>query len=148
TKLLRVLQEGELSRLGGNRTIRVDVRVIAATNRDLAKAVQAERFREDLYFRIAVIPIQVPALRERTEDIPLLVEHFVAQVARETGRRPKKFAFEAIDALARHPFPGNVRELRNLVERLVIMSPGAIVSAADVAGVLPRVEKAEDAPAR
>ncbi|TMQ57467.1 MAG: sigma-54-dependent Fis family transcriptional regulator [Candidatus Eisenbacteria bacterium] len=148
TKLLRVLQEGELSRLGGNRTIRVDVRVIAATNRDLAKAVQAERFREDLYFRIAVIPISVPALRERADDIPLLVEHFVAQVARETGRRPKKFAPGALEALARHSFPGNIRELRNLVERLVIMSPGAIVGAEDMAAVLPRAERAPESPAR
>ena len=148
TKLLRVLQEGELSRLGGNRTIRVDVRVIAATNRDLAKAVQAERFREDLYFRIAVIPISVPALRERADDIPLLVEHFAAQVARETGRRPKKFAPGALEALARHSFPGNIRELRNLVERLVIMSPGAIVGAEDMAAVLPRAERAPESPAR
>ena len=148
TKLLRVLQEGELSRLGGNRTIRVDVRVIAATNRDLAKAVQAERFREDLYFRIAVIPISVPALRERADDIPLLVEHFAAQVARETGRRPKKFAPGALEALARHSFPGNVRELRNLVERLVIMSPGAGVSPEDALAVLPRAERAPESPAR
>jgi len=148
TKLLRVLQEGELSRLGGNRTIRVDVRVIAATNRDLAKAVQAERFREDLYFRIAVIPISVPALRERADDIPLLVEHFAAQVARETGRRPKKFAPGALEALARHPFPGNVRELRNLVERLVIMSPGAGVSPEDALAVLPRAQRAPESPAR
>ena len=148
TKLLRVLQEGELSRLGGNRTIRVDVRVIAATNRDLAKAVQAERFREDLYFRIAVIPISVPALRERADDIPLLVEHFAAQVARETGRRPKKFAPGALEALARHSFPGNVRELRNLVERLVIMSPGAGVSPEDALAVLPRAQRAPESPAR
>jgi len=122
--------------------------VIAATNRDLAKAVQAERFREDLYFRIAVIPISVPALRERADDIPLLVEHFVAQVARETGRRPKKFAPGALEALARHSFPGNVRELRNLVERLVIMSPGAGVSPEDALAVLPRAQRAPESPAR
>jgi DNA-binding NtrC family response regulator len=145
TKLLRVLQEGELSRLGGNRTIRVDVRVIAATNRDLAKAVKDERFREDLYFRLAVIPIAVPALRERAEDVPSLVEHFAAQVARETGLAPKKFAPGAIDALRHHPFPGNIRELRNLVERLVIMSPGATVSAGDARAVLP-AGAAGDAP--
>jgi two-component system nitrogen regulation response regulator NtrX len=148
TKLLRVLQEGELSRLGGNRTIRVDVRVIAATNRDLAQEVKDERFREDLYFRLAVIPIAVPPLRERAEDIPLLVEHFAAQVARETGRRPMKFERAALEALARHPFPGNVRELRNLVERLVIMSPGASVGAEDVAGVLPRAEPTPVGPTR
>ena len=137
TKLLRVLQEGELSRLGGNRTIRVDVRVIAATNRDLAKAVKDERFREDLFFRLAVIPIAVPPLREHAADIPLLVGHFAAQVARETGLKPKTFAPGAIDALRRHAFPGNIRELRNLVERLVIMSPGATVSAEDARAVLP-----------
>jgi DNA-binding NtrC family response regulator len=137
TKLLRVLQEGELSRLGGNRTIRVDVRVIAATNRDLAKAVQEERFREDLYFRLAVIPIVVPALRERAEDIPALVEHFAAAVARETGQPPKRFAPGAVTALARHTFPGNVRELRNLVERLSIMTPGAVVAEEDALVVLP-----------
>jgi DNA-binding NtrC family response regulator len=148
TKLLRVLQEGELSRLGGNRTIRVDVRVIAATNRDLPKAVQAERFREDLYFRIAVIPITVPALRERIEDVPLLVEHFAAQVAREIGQRPKRFAPGALEALARHPFPGNIRELRNLVERLVIMSPGTNVSAEDAIAVLPGAAGAPAGPAR
>jgi DNA-binding NtrC family response regulator len=137
TKLLRVLQEGEFSRLGGNRTQRVDVRVIAATNRDLRKAVAEEAFREDLYFRLAVIPLTVPALRERAGDIPLLVEHFAAQVARETGRRPKRFEPEALAALARHAFPGNVRELRNLVERLVIMSPGATVGIRDAIAALP-----------
>jgi len=137
TKLLRALQEGEISRLGGNRTLKVDVRVIAATNRDLVKAVQQERFREDLYFRLAVIPVAVPALRERVEDIPALVEHFAAAVARETGQPPKRFAPGAVEALARHPFPGNVRELRNLVERLSIMSPGAVVSAEDALVVLP-----------
>jgi len=148
TKLLRVLQEGEMSRLGGNRTIRVDVRVIAATNRDLAKAVEAERFREDLYFRIAVIPVTVPPLRERAEDVPLLVEHFALQVARETGQRPKKFAPAALAVLARHAFPGNVRELRNLVERLVIMTHGAGVTEEEVSAVLPAAAHAPAAPAR
>jgi DNA-binding NtrC family response regulator len=148
TKLLRVLQEGEVSRLGGNRTIRVDVRVIAATNRDLAQEVQEERFREDLYFRIAVIPITVPPLRERAEDVPLLVGHFVAQVAREVGQRPKTFAPGALEALARHAFPGNIRELRNLVERLVIMSPGTTVSAEDAIAVLPAAAGAPAGAAR
>src|SRR5262249_14989560 len=147
TKLLRALQEGELSRLGGNRTIRVDVRVIAATNRDLAREAQAGRFREDLYFRIAVIPITVPPLRERADDVPVLVEHFAAQVAREIGQRRKKFSPAALETLARHSFPGNVRELRNLVERLVIMSAGAGVSAEDVIRVLPAMANAAaDAP--
>jgi two-component system nitrogen regulation response regulator NtrX len=148
TKLLRVLQEGELSRLGGNRTIRVDVRVIAATNRDLAKAVAEGGVREDLYFRLAVIPITVPPLRERAADVPLLVEHFAAQVAKEIGQRPKAFAPGALDALRGYSFPGNVRELRNLVERLVIMSPGAGVGAADARAVLPQAAVPAAGPGR
>jgi two-component system nitrogen regulation response regulator NtrX len=120
----------------------VDVRVLAATNRDLEKAVGKETFREDLYFRLAVVPITVPPLRERAEDVPLLVARFAAQVASETGRKPKPFDPGALEALARHPFPGNVRELRNLVERLVIMSPGASVTAADAIAVLPAAEPA------
>ena len=137
TKLLRVLQEGELTRVGGNRAIRVDVRVIAATNRDLVAAVKAGAFREDLYFRLAVIPISAPALRERAEDVPLLIEHFLAQISSEAGRRPKRFTHAAIEALRRYPFPGNVRELRNLVERLVIMTPGERIGPEAVAAVLP-----------
>jgi DNA-binding NtrC family response regulator len=137
TKLLRVLQESELTRVGGSRSIRVDVRVVAATNRDLAAAVAAHAFREDLYFRLAVIPLHVPALRERAQDIPALVQHFLAQLARETGRRAPAFTAAALEALERHPFPGNVRELRNLVERLVIMNPGARIGPEQVAAVLP-----------
>jgi two-component system nitrogen regulation response regulator NtrX len=136
TKLLRVLQESELTRVGGSRGIRVDVRVIAATNRDLKAAVADGRFREDLYFRLAVIPLHVPALRERLADLPALVEHFLAEIAREMGRRPSGFTPAALESLARHPFPGNVRELRNLVERLVIMNPGARIGAEHVAAVL------------
>jgi two-component system nitrogen regulation response regulator NtrX len=134
--------------VGGNRAIKVDVRVISATNRDLAAATQANEFREDLYFRLAVIPMTVPALRERTEDIPALVEHFAAQVAKETGRRPRAFNAGALELLRGYPFPGNVRELRNLVERLVIMSPGAGVGAEEVRAVLPRVEAAPESPGR
>ncbi len=140
TKLLRVLQEGELSRVGGHRAIRVDVRVIGATNRDLAEHTKSGRFREDLYFRLAVIPITVPPLRERPEDIPLLVEHFAARLAQETSGRPRPFATGALERLARYPFPGNVRELRNLVERLVIMSPGGSIGPDQVRAVLPQVE--------
>jgi two-component system, NtrC family, nitrogen regulation response regulator NtrX len=138
TKLLRVLQESELTRVGGNRAIRVDVRVIAATNRDLAERTRSDQFREDLYFRLAVIPITVPPLRERPEDIPLLVEHFAAELARETGGRARKFAPSAVELLQRHPFPGNVRELRNLVERLLIMTPSGSIGAEQVGAVLPR----------
>jgi two-component system nitrogen regulation response regulator NtrX len=148
TKLLRVLQENELTRVGGNRAIKVDVRVIAATNRDLAQAVKADEFREDLYFRLAVIPVTVPPLRERTEDIALLVEHFAAQLARETARKPRSFAPGALDLLRGHSFPGNVRELRNLVERLVIMSPGAGIGPEDVGAVLPRVDTGAGAAGR
>jgi len=136
-KLLRVLQEGEFQRVGGNRTIRVDVRVVAATNRDLAERTRAGGFREDLYFRLAVIPINVPPLRERAEDIGLLVEHFAAQVAKETSGKPRKFTSSALDLLRRYSFPGNVRELRNLVERLIIMAPGASVGAERIRAVLP-----------
>jgi two-component system, NtrC family, nitrogen regulation response regulator NtrX len=140
TKLLRVLQEGELSRVGGNRVIKVDVRVIAATNRDLAARARSGEFREDLYFRLAVVPMSVPPLRERPEDIPLLVEHFATQLARETGGRPRTFSASAVELFLRHPFPGNVRELRNLVERLLIMSPGATIGPEQVRAVLPRDE--------
>jgi len=142
TKLLRVLQEGELTRVGGSRAIRVDVRVVAATNRDLVERTRSGDFREDLYFRLAVIPITVPPLRERAEDIPALVEHFVAKLAPETGARPRSFAPGALERLARHPFPGNVRELRNLIERLLIMSPGAVIGPEQVAAVLPRAASA------
>ena len=138
TKLLRALEEGEFFRVGGNRNIKVDVRVIAATNRDLEKAIREEGFREDLYFRLAVIPLTVPPLRERPEDIPLLVEHFAAQIGVETKGKRKRFAAGAIDLLKRYPFPGNVRELRNLVERLIIMTPDPIVDADRARAVLPQ----------
>jgi DNA-binding NtrC family response regulator len=137
TKLLRVLQEHELTRVGGSRAIQVDVRVVAATNRDLAAAVASNAFREDLYFRLAVIPIDVPPLRERAEDVPLLVGHFAARLAQETGLRPQAFGAGALEALRHYAFPGNVRELRNLVERLLIMNPGATIGAEQVRAVLP-----------
>jgi two-component system nitrogen regulation response regulator NtrX len=144
TKLLRVLEVGELSRVGGERAIRVDVRVIAATNRDLQARVREDRFREDLYFRLAVIPIVVPPLRDRPEDIPLLVEHFAARLARESpgepGGHPRRFTAGALEQLRRHPFPGNVRELRNLIERLLIMSPRGAIGSDEVRAVLPPVE--------
>jgi two-component system nitrogen regulation response regulator NtrX len=136
TKLLRVLQEGEFFRVGGNRSIKVDVRVIAATNRDLAELTRAESFREDLYFRLAVVPLTVPPLRERLEDIPVLVTRLAAEVLRETGGRSKTFSPSAIERLARYPYPGNVRELRNVVERLIIMTPGTRIGAEAVDRVL------------
>ncbi len=137
TKLLRVLQEGELTRVGGSRGVRVDVRVVSATNRDLSAAAQTGAFREDLYFRLAVIPLTVPPLRDRREDVPLLVEHFLAQVARDVPSAARAFAPEAMAVFAGYRFPGNVRELRNLVERLAIMSRGPAISAAEVRAVLP-----------
>jgi len=138
TKLLRVLQEGEIQRVGGSRAIHVDVRVLAATNRDLAELTRSGRFREDLYFRLAVIPITVPPLRDRPEDIPLLVEHFAAQLARGDGARRKRFSPAGLERLSRHLFPGNVRELGNLVERLVFTAQGEVIGPDEVAAVLPR----------
>jgi len=122
-KLLRVLQEQRFTRLGGSREISVDVRVIAATNKSLEEEIEAGNFRRDLYYRLAVIPIVVPPLNERREDIPELVEEFVAEVVAETGARPKRFSDEALRRMMAYPWPGNVRELRNVVERLVIMVP-------------------------
>ncbi|MGH7741529.1 MAG: sigma-54-dependent transcriptional regulator [Candidatus Eiseniibacteriota bacterium] len=143
TKLLRVLQEGELTHVGGNRTIRVDARVISATNQDLPARAKTGAFREDLYFRLAVIPVTAPPLRERREDIPALIRHFEVQLARESGLPGRRFSAEAVRLMtAPYDYPGNVRELRNLVERLMIMSPGAAIGAEEVRRMLPRAEAA------
>jgi len=131
-KVLRVLQEGEVERLGSARTIKVDVRVIAATNKNLEEEIEKGRFREDLYFRLAVIPIYVPSLRERPEDIPLLVRHYVDYFSRENNVRQKRIAQAAIDALQRYRWKGNVRELRNTVERLIIMTTGDTIDTSDL----------------
>jgi two-component system nitrogen regulation response regulator NtrX len=131
-KVLRVLQEQVMEAVGGSARIRVDARVLAATNKDLPLEIRAGRFREDLYFRLNVVPIFVPPLRERSGDIPLLADHFMAMLAREYGRRPKTFEADAMAALQRYPWPGNVRELRNLVERLMIMVPGDRVGVRDL----------------
>jgi two-component system nitrogen regulation response regulator NtrX len=133
-KVLRVLQEQAFEPVGGT-TVRVDVRVLAATNKDLPKEIAAGRFREDLYFRLNVVPLRVPALRERSGDIPILARHFVALVGRQYGRSVV-LEEEAIAPLLDYPWPGNVRELRNLIERLIILSPGAAITAAAVAGAL------------
>ncbi len=132
-KVLRVLQEQVVERVGATSGVRVDVRVIAATNKDLAAEIRAGRFREDLYFRLNVIPIFVPPLRDRSEDIPLLAEHFMAEFAREYGRRPKAIDPGAMAGLRRYRWPGNVRELRNVVERLMIMVPGETITLKDLA---------------
>ncbi len=121
-KVLRALQEHKITRVGGEKSIKVDVRVLAATNKDLRKEIQNGNFREDLYHRLSVIIIHVPSLRERAEDIPLLVDHFLKQVADEYGTTPKKITDEAIKELKGRDWTGNIRELRNIVERLVIMS--------------------------
>ncbi|MCG6962447.1 MAG: sigma-54 dependent transcriptional regulator [Acidobacteria bacterium] len=123
-KVLRVLQEQRFTRLGGSREVAVDVRVIAATNKDLEEEIEVGRFRRDLYYRLNVIPIRVPTLAERAEDIARLVEEFVAGFVRATAARPKQFTDEAMSRLTRYPWPGNVRELKNVVERLMIMVPG------------------------
>ncbi len=128
-KVLRALQEQVVDRVGGTTSIKVDVRVLAATNKDLPAEIRAGRFREDLYFRLNVIPIFVPPLRDREEDIPLLAEYFMSELSREYGRRPKSLDASAIAALRRHPWPGNVRELRNVLERSIIMVPGDVISA-------------------
>jgi two-component system nitrogen regulation response regulator NtrX len=131
-KVLRVLQEQEVERLGSARTIKVDVRVIAATNKNLEEAIQRGEFREDLYFRLNVIPIVVPPLRERREDIPQLVQHFARLMADEHNLKPKRFDAAALEALQRYRWRGNIRELRNTIERLMIMSPADVIRADDL----------------
>jgi len=131
-KVLRVLQEQEVERLGSARTIKVDVRVIAATNKNLEEAIQRGEFREDLYFRLNVIPIVVPPLRERREDIPELVRHFARLTADEHNLKPKKFDPGAMDALQRYRWRGNIRELRNTIERVLIMTPADVVRLEDL----------------
>jgi two-component system nitrogen regulation response regulator NtrX len=133
-KVLRVLQEQEVERLGSARTIKVDVRVIAATNKDLEEAISRGEFREDLFFRLNVIPIVVPPLRERREDIPQLVQHFARLTSDEHNLKPKKFEAAAMDALQRYRWRGNIRELRNTVERVMIMSPADVVRHDDLPG--------------
>jgi two-component system nitrogen regulation response regulator NtrX len=156
-KVLRVLQSGEFSRVGGEQALKVEVRVIAATNRDLQAAVAAGEFREDLYFRLNVVPLRAPPLRDRAEDVPLLSAAFVELACRENGMKVKTISEEALAMLSAYPWPGNVRELRNVIERLVILSeesigvgdlPEEIVAeaarrrreATDAPAVLPRVE--------
>jgi two-component system nitrogen regulation response regulator NtrX len=131
-KVLRVLQEQEVERLGSARTIKVDVRVIAATNKNLEEAIQRGEFRDDLYFRLNVIPILVPPLRERREDIPQLVQHFAKRTSEEHNLKPKRFDPRAMEAMQRYRWRGNIRELRNTIERLMIMSPGDIVRGEDL----------------
>jgi formate hydrogenlyase transcriptional activator len=127
TKLLRVLQEREFERLGSTRTLRTDARLIAATNRDLSAMVEEQKFRSDLFYRLNVFPVRVPPLRERADDIPMLVRHFVQHFGRRMKRTIETIPSETMDALIRYPWPGNIRELQNLIERAVILSPGPVL---------------------
>src|ERR1700741_3433074 len=142
-KVLRVLQEGEVERLGSARTIKVDVRVIAATNKNLEEEIEKGHFREDLYFRLAVIPIHVPPLRERPEDVPVLVRHYMEQFSRENNSRPKRITQGALDTLQRYRWKGNIRELRNTVERMIIMTASEVIDVTDLPG-----EVRGDSPSR
>jgi two-component system nitrogen regulation response regulator GlnG len=132
TRLLRVLAESEFYRVGGQTSIRVDVRVIAATNQDLARAVREGRFREDLYHRLNVMRINTPPLRQRREDIPLLVSHYLADAGRELGTAPKSINPEAMDLLSSYDWPGNVRQLVNATRRLTVTAPGSVITDADI----------------
>jgi formate hydrogenlyase transcriptional activator len=127
-KLLRVLQEREFERLGSTRTLRTDTRLIAATNRPLKLMVEEQKFRSDLYYRLNVFPIRLPALRERTDDIPLLVGHFVREFSRRNDRMIDTIPSETMEALIRYPWPGNIRELQNVIERAVILSRGHVLT--------------------
>jgi len=146
-KLLRVLQTGELERVGSSKTRRVDVRILSATNADVAEEVRAGRFREDLLFRLNTVEIRLPPLRERTEDIPALAVHFLARHANRYGKAVRGFAADALDALLRHPWPGNVRELDHAIERAVLLAegeevrPGDLGLAAEAAGDTVRLER-------
>jgi transcriptional regulator with GAF, ATPase, and Fis domain len=131
-KLLRVLQEREFERVGGGETIRVDVRVVSATHRDLESLIAEGKFREDLYYRLNVFPITLPPLRDRLEDLPKLVEHFIGKFNRVTGKAVRGFDVSAVAALQQYSWPGNVRELENVVERAIIVTRGELVSANDL----------------
>jgi DNA-binding NtrC family response regulator len=141
-KLLRILQERQFERLGSNLTRSVDVRVIAATNVDLRAALEQGRFREDLYYRLNVVPINIPPLRERTEDIPFLARHFVQKLAGELGSYAKDISAAAIDRLLTHSWPGNVRELENTLERSLVLAPGEILQPSDLRIEAPRTASA------
>jgi len=127
-KLLRVIQERELERIGGTKTIKMDIRLIASTNRNLAEAVKAQTFREDLYFRINVLPIYLPPLRERVDDIPLLVQHFIKYYNQKIGKNVKKVSDEVMKIFMDYPWPGNVRELENVIQRAIILSTGDAIT--------------------
>jgi len=131
-KVLRLIQEQRFERVGGIKTVQVDVRVVAATNKNLEEEINKGNFRADLYYRLNVVPIEIPPLRERKEDIPLLLEEFLQEIARESSLGLKKITPEAIEILKQYDWPGNVRELKNIIERLVIMTSGEVITAKDI----------------
>jgi DNA-binding NtrC family response regulator len=131
-KLLRVLQEREFERVGGMKTVKVNVRILAATNKDLEKVTREGKFREDLFYRLNVIPLHLPALRDRVDDIPLLVDHFIHEFAKKRKRESFAFSKEAMNRLLAYAWPGNVRELENLIERLTILVNHQIIQVADL----------------
>jgi two-component system nitrogen regulation response regulator NtrX len=131
-KVLRVLQDNVVTRIGGQKPVSVDVRVLAATNKNLEEEIAAGRFREDLYYRLNVVPLVVPALRERREDIPLLVAHFINTLSEREGVQPRAINPDAVQHLAQLDWPGNVRELRNTIERLLILASGPRIAVSDV----------------
>jgi formate hydrogenlyase transcriptional activator len=144
SKLLRVLQEREIERLGSSRTIRVDFRLVAATNRNLIEMVDNGQFRSDLYYRLSVFPIEIPPLRDRVEDIPILAWHFVKKYAQQMNKRIDKILPQDMEALVHHGWPGNVRELQNVVERSVVVSPGSVLALSRPAEPK-RIESSRDA---
>ena len=146
-KLLRVLEEGEVERIGGDKPVAVNVRVVVATHRDLEARAREQKFRQDLFHRIYVFPLALPPLRERREDIPVLVEHFAAQVCSQNGWKPVPFTAEAMDGLQSYSWPGNVRELRNMVERLMLLATAGQVDLATVQMALPKSAVAGASPA-
>jgi nitrogen regulation protein NR(I) len=147
TKLLRVLQEGEFQRVGGNQTIRVDVRLIAATNKELAKLIEAKQFREDLYYRLNVLRIHLPPLRERKQDIPLLVKYFLNRLAAKSpGARPKQISEAALGLLVEYSWPGNVRELENIIQRATVHAAGDVILPKDVEWHPVGGDKTEETP--
>jgi DNA-binding NtrC family response regulator len=145
--LLRVLEERRLTRVGGNESVQTDVRVIAATNRDLRRATEEGQFRQDLFYRLNVIPITLLPLRERKEDIPLLVQHFIERLDAEMGRKVEGVSADALDALLAHDWPGNVRELRNVLERAIVVATGHIIEPHDLGQLGPRPAPAPAVPA-
>ena len=142
-KLLRVLQEREIDRVGGSRALPVDVRVVAATNADLARAVEEGRFRRDLYYRLAVVPIRLPPLREREADVVLLARHFLARYGQQLKGRAVTLGKDAEAMLLSHPWPGNVRELQNVIQRALLKLNGSRIGAAELTGLLPAAAAAE-----